>query len=234
MANDTICKLKDDGTVEIQVTNPNGSKSVKIVSLVNFAQAIRHNDQALDLPLLPTGIKKYRQEGDYLVIGIEYPASIIENFTYNNRNYKVPVPQSFWLTLLRKNTANEKYSVIKTHIYSMAMPLYSETQDLYQWPFTNHATDFGPGICWGSHTSYTNLKSACTIANVSSFYSMYFNANFNDHLGWKMQLPNEARGQSYVEFLNNKEHFDSEWMRRANVNIGQAIDVILRGAQNGY
>ncbi len=223
--------IRGDGMVSLSMKNEDGSKANKLISLESFSQAVRSSDDSFELPLLPNGIRKWKQKGDYVVAAIEYPEQIIQNFNYKDNMYSVPVPRSVWLTLLSLNNRGAyRYKIHKTHIFSLTTPLLSEGQDMYMWPFTNYATTFGPGICWGSHQSYADIQNDCSIRNISSMYSMYFNAIFNDHLRWDMTLPPDAEGigdSKYVQYLNGKQSFDVSMLHNENTTFSRAVDNLL-------
>jgi hypothetical protein len=223
--NDTVCVIKGDGTVSVSTTD-GGIKKAKIVSLEAFSQALRSDQESFELPLLPAGIRKYKRSGDYLVIAIEYPDQIIPEFTYNGNNYAVPVPRCVWLTLLSlNNNSVDTYRIHKTWPFALDMPLLSEEQNLYKWPFTNWSLGFN-NICWGSHESFRTIRDSCKITNVSSQYSMYFNANANDHLGWDCDLPREDR-QNHAQFLDGKTEFDVSWLESERMTFSSAVDRIV-------
>lgn len=226
--NDTTCVIKQDGTVSISTVD-GGIKKAKIVSLEAFSQALRSDQESFELPLLPAGIRKYKRSGDYLVIGIEYPDQIIPSFTYNGSDYAIPAPRCVWLTLLSlNNNSVDTYKIHKTWPFALDMPLLSEEQTLYKWPFTNWSISFN-NICWGSHASFRAIKDNCKLTNVSSQYSMYFNANANDHLGWDCNLPRDEGfdGHNPAAFLNNKETFDVSWLQSEGMTFSRAVERII-------
>jgi hypothetical protein len=205
----------------------NGVKSSKMITLESLSMAIRSSDETFELPLLPNGIRKWKQTGNNVVVAIEYPEQIIERFCYNDKNYTIPVPRSIWIVLLSPNNRGVfRYKIHKTHVYSLVTPLLSESQTLYEWPFTNHSITYTPGVCWGSSPAFGDLKDDCTIRNLSSLYSIYFNAIFNDHLGWKMKT-GDAQLRDYAVYLNNKPSFLSSDLLTSGVTFAQAINNIL-------
>jgi len=230
-SNNTNFTIRADGIVSMSILNEDGSKANKLVSLDAFSQAVRSSDDSFELPLLPNGIRKWKQKGDYVVAAIEYPEQIIHNFNYKDEVFSIPAPRSVWLTLLSLNNRGAyRYKVHKTHIFSLTTPLLSDDQNMYMWPFTNYSTTFGPGICWGSEGSFATIKDDCTIRNISSLYSMYFNGIFNDHLRWDMDLPSDVPNNgdsSYVRYLKDKESFDVSLLRSENVTFNQAVDNLL-------
>lgn len=232
--------VNTDGTVNISTINNDGTKCNKLISLNVFSQLVRSGDETVELPLLPNGIRKFMQKGDNVVIVTEHQGTVIENFSYYDDNYRVPTPQnSIWMTLLRvNNNSIDSFKVIKTWVFSMTMPLLTETQELYKWPFPNYSTTYSPGICWGNDENFRRLKNNCKIRNLASFHDMYFSANFNDDLGFDMEVPSDfmstsegrRRGNTKLDYLGTQEHFSNECLIREDSRYNtfdKAINVLI-------
>jgi hypothetical protein len=227
------CLINQDGTVSVEEEDTTGIKRSKILSFESFSQILTSDTESFELPLLPYGIKKYRKEGETLIIAIERPAGIIDNFNYYKRSLKsVPAPRSIWLTTLREHRGDSsRYTIIKSNIYALMMPLMSETQRMYDWPFPNH--EKGYGICWGSSSAYSDLSKNCTLSNLSSLYSMYFSSKFNSDLGWKVRY-DRSNFSSPIDFLAEKKEFSGDWLVPSDVTFTEACNYLLgvRNARN--
>lgn len=219
------CTINNDGTVSVD-TIIKGVRTTKMVSLENFSQALASDREKLELPLFPTGIKKYRSQGDNLLIAIEYPETVISNFRYKSDILSIPVPKCVWLTLLRNIPGKvDAYKIIKTWPFALDMPLLSESQTLYKWPFTNWSLSFN-NICWGNHESINVLRQECKISNVSSQYSMYFNAIANDHLGWDFISPEDSDSiKPYC--IQDRPHFDPSWLISEGTTFSSMCDKMM-------
>lgn len=224
--------VSDDGNVKVVINNQNGSSSTKIVKFEDFAKTININEQDINLPLFPRGLRKYKVVGDRTVVAIEYPATIIRESSWEggDRVYKdVPVPNSVWFTLL-SNNADGTYRIIKNIIFATDfMGLMNEETAFYKWPFPNHSLTYSPGICWGNDEGFSNIKDKCHLSNISSFFSMYFAANFNNDLSWHlsnvaMRLKEEGHILSRLE---KEETFLDEWLIRSDYNFNSALQLLI-------
>ena len=228
-----ICTINTDATVSIAGVSADGVKSNKLISLNSFLEAVRSSDESIELPILPNGIRKFKQSGESCIVAIEHEPQIVE-ISYRGSSYKVPTPRSLWISLLSSSsTRQNSYRIIKTIIYSLDMPLMSETQTLYDWPFPNHSVDYTPGICWGNDDNYENIRHDATLRNLSSLYSMYFSANFNDDLGWKFSVPRNSphgdydTGSYHLDHIIDKEIFENRLLKRTGDILMDKIDRLL-------
>lgn len=216
--------LTQDGLVNVNCSGPNNSRVNKIVSIETLASAISSEEDITDLPMFPMGLRKFYKYGQRVVVAIEYPETIIQEFSYHNEKYKIPAPRSLWFhSLTESRTKPGEYQINRSHIYSLQLPLMNMNASLYKWPFPNHDVGFGGGICWGNDKNYGQISKGCSLNNLTSLYSLYFSTNFNDDLGWKMS---GERSGSAIRTLQNKEIFETSWLRSAGVTALEAIDIV--------
>jgi hypothetical protein len=232
LKSDTVCTIKRDGTVNIK-TEHGGARISKVVSVEAFASALRSDTEELELPLFPTGLKKYKKSGDYLVVALEYPEALIENVRYNGQTYNMVVPRSVWIHWLSsKNGSTDVYKIQKSWIFALDMPLLSESQNLYKWPMGNWSLDYDK-VCWGNHEPYHEIQQNCKLANISSLYSMYFSSDFNDDLGWDLNPPDNSDYNHIPDFLSKQNQFDVSWLiREGSMTFGNAIDMMASGERS--
>lgn len=223
---DLACVFHQDGTVSIE-TMHNNMKQSKIVSVESVIAAIKSEEDSYDFPLFPAGLRKIKKDGRRTTIAIEYPEMKIPEMRYRNSTYKdLAIPRSVWISTLN-NIANNKYTLALTHIFALNMPLMSENQQLYHWPFPNFSVSYG-NICWGNDTNIDRFKKeGVTLNNLSSLMSMYFSANANDDLGWTMN----SRWDAEERFRNlaNMTVFDTSLLVPCTDNpstFSQAITYI--------
>lgn len=222
---DIVCHIKGDGTVSVLVEEA-GIKTAKVLSLETFCNTLKYDNERIELPLFPNGMRKYVMDGDSLVIAVEYPERVIENFKYLDETYSIPAPKSVWIFFMGRINGSDQYRVHKVWPFALDMPLLGESQMLYKWPFPNWSLSHG-SICWGNDPSARELMRSCKVANVSSFYSIFFNARANADLGWDLDYrDDDNRGVRPEKFLDGKDSFDPAWLIRQGVTFSEAINKI--------
>jgi len=139
---------------------------------------------------------------------------------YNGKEIKnVPVPKSVWITHLKENPGGG-FSIKKTNIHAMnSLGLMNESCNLYSWPYPNHSVSYG--VCWGNDPVYKSLASNVELSNLSSLFSIYFSANFNEDLGFKFNIPETE----YPSFSNvsGLSSFEDSFLRLESRNLRETL-----------
>ena len=234
------CKISDDGIVEIKYQK-GGVVHSKTSTFNDFKNAINIRSTDIQLPFLPRGIRKYEKAGDNLVVALEFDAAVIADANYRGSHFEnVKTPRSVWMFRLRDNH-DGTYTIRKTINYALDMPLLSEDQRLYTWPFPNATESYG--VCWGNDRNFANLQKNAQLINLSSLYNVYFSAAFNDDLG--MDLSRDALFDAVREkgisidrdgyagnfrALSALDEFPSGALVRSNRTFSSAFSRFLNGS----
>ena len=224
--------VNDDGTVNVHIKDNSGAMSTRIISFSDLVNSFQSDDLNLELPLFPRGLRKYKAHGQRTLVGIEYPPSIVQKVhwredgqTYEN----IPTPGSVWLTLLSNNT-DGTFRIIKNNLYAVdAFGLIDENTTLYNWPFPNHSLSYSSGVCWGNDKNFERIKNNATLSSLSSLYSMYFSAKFNNDLSYYIDMPSGNDDKTLFEFLQNKPAYESAWLKKLEnaTNFKQAVQKLI-------
>ena len=223
--------VNPDGTVNVAFKKGNGTNINKLISIETFAELMQDVNETVELPLLPSNIKKFRKQGDIVVIAIEVPESEYD-VKYNGNIYKsVVVPRSLWIFRLRSNPGMEdSFKILKTYIFTLTMPLMSEDQDVYDWPFPNYSQSYS--VCWGNDQNYGQIAQDCKLRNLNSLPTLYFSANFNDDLGFNHEADISDHGNLF-RFLaqNSIDRFESSWLQRCGTtrSFNDALEYVIGG-----
>lgn len=232
MNNESIdCTIYNDGFVKVK-EKIGDIETLKTISFESFIEAVNIKGEKFSLPLLPFGIRKIAQCGHTVCIAIEYPGTIID-FNYRGSIYKdIPIPPSVWIHLTKANSEGQ-YSLIKSHLFSLDMPLLSESQKMYKWPFPNYSRSFG-NVCWGNDQNikdFTKNKGR-PLANYTSLYSMYFSASANDDLGWCINLTEEESsvsynhsGEKYLKAIKGEGSFKENRLKKLDLDDSSFINI---------
>lgn len=227
MSNEFNFSVGADGLVSVRVNNPDGTSSNKVVKYEDFSRIFLLDNQEIDLPLFPRGLRKYMVRGERTLVAIEYPATVVETARWRGQDtYRtIPVPPSVWFTLLQ-NAPNGNYKIIKSHLYALDFTgLMNQDSNLYKWPFPNHSLTYTPGICWGNDNHFSAIKNDCSLSNLSSLFSMYFSAEFNNDLGFHINHPNSDG--NIFDMIKGEEEYDPSWLVPQGHNLNAAIENLI-------
>lgn len=232
MMEDIKLDITSEGLVNVDCSGQNNAKVKKIITLDTLANILKTDEDIMNLPMFPMGIRKYYKRGSRTLVAIEYPATIMKEVSFGSdgKKYKdIPVPRSIWLYLLsEKEGRTDTFKLLRTNIYSLKLPLLGENDSLYQWPFPNHATDYGSGVCWGNDKNAKAIGNNCTLMNLSSLYGIYFSSGFNNDLGWKMDCGTESRsGNTLLKHMSGKEDFETSWLLTSGNSFSQAVKALI-------
>jgi len=229
--------VQEDHSVLIEQPTSAGSVSTKMVDFDTFADCFRAEGVDVSLPMFPKGIRKYEARNGRIVVAIEYPAVVLDKVKYNGQEYThIPVPASVWLTLLTPSQEHAGYySIQKNHVYSLgAFGLSDENTTLKHWPFGNHSLGYPPGVCWGNDGGFRGIKDRAKVKDLSSLFSMYFAAEFNNDLSEEFVSPN---GDSVFASCAGTDRFDESMIKsfHSERTLTRAMNVLLddlRGEDN--
>jgi len=226
--------VNNDGNVSIKIANPDGTYTNRVVKFEDFAKVFTVDNQEIDLPLFPKGLRKYRVFGDRTVVAIEYPSCIVAQTSWRGDDVysNIPVPKSVWFTLL-KNNPDGTYTILKSHLFALDfMGLINEDSTFYKWPFPNHSLTYSPGICWGNDRNFERMKASCGLTDLHSLFSMYFSAEFNNDLSYHIQNPQgegQLSGDHILEMIAGQESYKDEWLIRDEKNFGTEMNTLIGG-----
>ena len=229
-------QINDDGNVNVKIANPDGSSANRVVKFEDFAKVFTVDNQEIDLPLFPKGLRKYRVFGDRTVVVLEYPSCVVAQASWRGDDIyrNIPVPNSVWFTLL-KNNPDGTYTILKNHLFALDfMGLVSEDSTFYKWPFPNHSLTYSPGICWGNDRNFERLKTTCKLTDLHSLFSMYFSAAFNNDLGFHIRnndSENPLRGDHILEMVAGQESYKQEWLMRDEKSFSTEINSLIGGGR---
>jgi len=233
MSNNLVFKISDDGNVSMDIDNPNGSTTTRVVNLDDFTNAFVMDQENIDLPLFPRGLRKYKTRGDRALAVFELDTGIVHDVTWNqsdNNNQadfkNVPFPNSLWFVSLGI-LPNNKFTILKVNVVATnCLGLVNERSKMYEWPFPNHTISYG--VCWGSDRNFERLKTSCSLSDLSSLPTIYFSASFNDDLGYSFLDPdNEFTSINIFECIEGRSNFDDKYLSELSSSLDDLMDSMI-------
>ena len=222
--------VSGDGLVSIKVNNTDGTSSNKVVRYEDFARIFLMDNQDIDLPLFPKGIRKYIVRGDRTLVAIEYPETKFSTVNWaSGDEYKdIPVPPSLWLTLLQNN-ADGTYKIIKNNCFALGFTGFRDYDSvLYKWPFPNHSLTYGTGICWGNDSNFKNMKNDCQLTDLPSLFNIYFSSQFNNDLGYYIQRGDDEAAHHHIfQIISGSDTYLERWLISEEGNFASSVNNLI-------
>jgi hypothetical protein len=169
----------------IQLTTvKDGVRSTKMTNL-RAIQEVLTKETALETPFMPGpwGTKKYTRKNERELTVFATPPHI-RHVKYNMREegiaevrgYDIPIPGLVWFihTIIRPGSDKRQYN--NGMVCAVKDPLYAETQQLYQFPFSNVDDTW---MCWGTMRGHVELGN---LASLTSIPDRFMDMEFNNHL----------------------------------------------------
>lgn len=198
---------------------------VKPVNIKEFTRLI-HAEHAVDLGLLPPGIRYLAAGASVIKAAVEVPAARYDICVHENsdqRFEKVGLPTAlFFFELCKRNGANGLFEMTKSYVYALAGNRLMFGMDrLYKYPIPNVYPE--GRICWGYND--TNLRGIKTIAGLGGIVNTFFGAPFNNDLfsmgsvsssfPWDENSKNGRGSASNYASILSGEDFNPEWLSQA-------------------
>lgn len=212
MSNSMIIEIQPDA---IQLTTvKDGVRSTKMTNL-RAIQEVLTKETALETPFMPGpwGTRKYIRKNER-ELTVFTTAPHIRKVKYNwheegireTREYMVAMPAFVWFihTIVRPGSDKRQYNV--GMVKALKDPLFSETQSLFQFPFSNVDNSW---MCWGNMRGSVELGGHHTLASIPD---RFLDMEFNNHLdyGNYQEFKREKAGQQIVASRTTHlfEHMD--------------------------
>lgn len=183
--------INNSGTVDIMSDN-NGIKSNKTVSLQYFLSTFASTYATFETPVMPNNCRKIIKSSNAELYIFEYPPSY-RDIKYNNEVIKnVYCPRTIFAI---KITGDSKKNFSKACLW-IADPItpFSMSMPLRNWHFNNYSYSYhGSSICWGSGQDTLNRILSSDPSTYGSIFNLYMSLTFNEHLSAYVNLPSFLR-----------------------------------------
>ena len=212
----------------------NGVKKQKLVSLGDLMDELSAY-RATNFGLLPRNLRIMESQGNFLLMGLEFPALcktiVVDEYrsggTRDVEIKEVNLPAGVLFVKMIRNPGG-----VMRHADSFLFALKGKrgisfnTDRLYKYP-TPNVYDNGR-ICWGA----VEIEEVTHLSSVEGLVGSFFANKFNSDL-FSGKLTSEFRGgrtsvTSYFKSLT-KEVFQDEWLVQTIHTVGGISTVLLKG-----
>jgi hypothetical protein len=205
----------------------------KNISLKSLARAIM-DDASIDTGFLPLygqnyiGIRRYLQFRDSHVVFIEASAgkrlAIYDANRDTREEYIIPHPYSL-MAIKLKELSTGKFKVVASRMYAMSAPLFSDTAQLYRFPYGNVYSD--GRICWGGYQSDVDRKRYNNILQSGELVDLFLNTGYNDDLFYRDSIPTPGLGsfRDVYNEMSTKEDYPYDTMQ-AHLTFSEALSLM--------